>query len=104
MKDQIQKFADRVQTMRRDYYNKQYPKIMMMDPAAADVLVKFGQKYAKLIVKGSVFCFVDMASGNVLKAAGWKAPAKGVRGNINDASDGMNAVNVYGANYITGRG
>ena len=30
----------------------------------------------------SVVCFVDKATGNILKAAGWKAPAKGARGNI----------------------
>lgn len=33
----------------------------------------------------SVHCFVDPSNGNIYKAAGWNAPAKGVRGNINDA-------------------
>ena len=30
----------------------------------------------------SVHCFIDNLTGDVYKAAGWKAPAKGVRGNI----------------------
>jgi len=30
----------------------------------------------------SVYCFVEKATGNILKAAGWKTPAKGARGNI----------------------
>lgn len=30
----------------------------------------------------SAFCFVDYA-GNIYKPAGWKAPAKGIRGNLN---------------------
>jgi len=30
----------------------------------------------------SVYCFVEKATGNVLKSAGWKAPAKGARANI----------------------
>ncbi len=30
----------------------------------------------------SVICFVEIATGNVLKAASWAAPAKGVRGHI----------------------
>jgi hypothetical protein len=30
----------------------------------------------------SCYCFVEKATGNVLKSAGWKAPAKGARANI----------------------
>lgn len=30
----------------------------------------------------SVYCFIENETGNILKAAGWKAPAKGVRGNL----------------------
>lgn len=30
----------------------------------------------------SVHCFIDNVTGDVYKAAGWKAPAKGIRGNI----------------------
>jgi len=32
----------------------------------------------------SVHCFVEIATGNIYKAAGWNAPAKGIRGNIQD--------------------
>jgi hypothetical protein len=34
----------------------------------------------------SVYGFVDKTTGNAYKAASWKAPAKGVRGNIFDDS------------------
>lgn len=30
----------------------------------------------------SVHCFIDAETGDVLKSAGWKAPAKGARGNL----------------------
>ncbi len=30
----------------------------------------------------SVHCFIDAETGDLLKAAGWKAPAKGARGNL----------------------
>jgi hypothetical protein len=37
---------------------------------------------------GSVYCFIEKDTGIILKAAGWKAPAKGGRGSIwNDACD-----------------
>jgi hypothetical protein len=29
-----------------------------------------------------VHCFVEIATGDIYKAAGWNAPAKGVRGNL----------------------
>lgn len=46
-----------------------------------------GRKYAKIALTKPdgyrmVYCFVDIATGNILKAAGWKAPAVGIRGNI----------------------
>jgi hypothetical protein len=42
----------------------------------------------------SVFCFVD-ADGNILKAAGWKAPAKGIRSTL--ATVDMAKVDPYGS-------
>lgn len=53
-----------------------------------------GQKFARIVDKrsngNSVLCFVDLENGNILKAAGWKAPEpkRHVRGNIaNGAAD-----------------
>jgi hypothetical protein len=40
------------------------------------VMVNYGQR--------SVHAFVDPTTGDVLKAAGWKSPAKGVRYNLLD--------------------
>jgi hypothetical protein len=48
----------------------------------------------------SVFCFIRIADGAVLKAEGWKKPAKHVRGSIY-VNAGQDAINTYGANYIT---
>src|ERR1700677_1982024 len=50
-----------------------------------------GPKYARIVCEEgppdrvssrSVVCFVNLANGDILFAAGWKGPAKGVRGNI----------------------
>jgi len=66
----------------------------------------FGKKYAKLIksenhggniVGRSAFCFIDLATGDILKAASWAAPAKGVRGNI---AKGLGGLTPYGAIYF----
>jgi hypothetical protein len=65
-----------------------------------------GRKYAKIVREdeggggGSVHCFVEIATGNILKAASWKAPAKHARGNINDEDGGRSALGPYGAVYL----
>ena len=43
----------------------------------------------------SVFCFIERETGDILKAASWKAPAKGVRGNL--ATVDMSKVDPYGS-------
>jgi hypothetical protein len=39
------------------------------------------------LVNRHVHAFVEIETGDLLKAAGWKAPAKGARGNILDDAD-----------------
>jgi MoaA/NifB/PqqE/SkfB family radical SAM enzyme len=47
-----------------------------------------GSKFYRVVTTSwgsqSVHCFVDR-DGNIYKSASWKTPAKGIRGNINDA-------------------
>lgn len=49
-----------------------------------------GRKFVRIVMSTggdagrSVHCFVDLRTGDVLKAAGWKAPAKGARFNLLD--------------------
>ena len=72
------------------------------------ILIEFGRRYAKLISADvrngvesakSVYCFVDMNNGDILKAATWRAPAKHARGNVL-RPDRMQSVTAYGANYL----
>ncbi len=59
-----------------------------------------GSRNARIVTEQgqrSVFCFVDLDNGNILKAAGWKAPAKGSRGNI---VNGASQVGEHGAAYL----
>lgn len=50
--------------------------------------VETGRKYVKLVSNRSgsrsVWCFVEKETGDILKAASWKAPAKHSRGNVKD--------------------
>ena len=66
--------------------------------------VKKGRKYCKIVSDNSVCAFVDMNTGDVYKPAGWKAPAKHVRGNIFSTDNGMEAVStasfIYSVRYL----
>ncbi len=72
------------------------------------VLVERGPKYARIVrfseqtvggkketVERSAYAFIDLATGDVLKPAGWKGPAKHARGNILDGT-GLKSVTPYG--------
>jgi hypothetical protein len=68
-----------------------------------------GPKYAKLVSRSvtgsacSVYCFIELATGDIYKAAGFNKPAKHARGNIRegDASNWWKgALTVYGAAYL----
>lgn len=62
------------------------------------------KKYVRIVVSSSeydrsVYCFVDKTTGDVLKSASWKAPAKGVRGNIFNPDHGLTRMGPFGAAY-----
>jgi hypothetical protein len=62
--------------------------------------VKPGPVYDKVTSGGSVFCFVTKA-GEVLKAASWKAPAKGVRFLLADITPEFIAEKIVAHGYAT---
>ena len=74
--------------------HEDYEKWSPFDIKRADISVKPGSKFIKIIRDHSVWGFVakadgthkglPMKMGDVLKAAGWSAPAKHTRGNIFD--------------------
>jgi hypothetical protein len=45
---------------------------------------------------GSIVCFIDKATGDILKPASYKVPAKHARGNIGSVDDGMEAIDGGG--------
>ena len=63
-----------------------------------------GKKFVRIVSVGSgnrsAYCFIEIATGNILKPDGWKGPAKGVRGNIADPDGSWGkGVGPYGAAY-----
>jgi hypothetical protein len=66
-----------------------------------------GKRYVRIVMdaKGSksVHAFVDVENGDLLKAAGWKAPAKGARGNLIDGLDEVQARFTWSSGYLYAR-
>ncbi len=91
----LQTFIDGCQRIHTAHMER-YPNV----PASV-ISARSGKRYVKIImnangVGGSVHCFVDATNGDVLKAAGWKAPAKHARGNIFDEHNGLGSMGEYG--------
>lgn len=65
-----------------------------------------GVKNVRIIMKargdkgGSVHAFVSLETGDLLKAAGWKAPAKGARGNLVTDLDAVKARFDWSGGYL----
>lgn len=68
----------------------------------ARLTLEMGRKYVRVVrtegqgIGRSVHCFINTENGDVLKAASWKTPAKGARGNIFTKNLGVDA---YGGHY-----
>lgn len=72
---------------------------------AARFSLEIGKRYIRVVChmteqSSSVHCFVDIENGDVLKAAGWKRPAKHARGNIFDADNGLKNMGPFGPAYL----
>lgn len=68
--------------------------------------MKEGPRFVKIISKvqsgsgTSAWAFIDKTTGDVLKPASWRAPAKHTRGNIFDQDNGLRSVGPYGPAYL----
>lgn len=99
VQDLTMKYAQRVEQKLHEAYSFRMPE------DRPKVLVETGRKYFKLVTdhghQQSVHSFVDRVTGDVLKAAGWNSPAKGVRYNLLTQLEEM-PVDAYGS-YLYAR-
>lgn len=91
---EIAAFVTEIQAMLEDHFSKTYKLV-----PTPTIRLDQGRRYARIVVDGSAFRFVDRTNGNILKAASWKAPAEHARGNVL-RSDRMNSVTPYGVVYL----
>ena len=88
-------FFEGVKQISLGYFAKQYPNVKP-DEFSFQRL----QKRIRIVRAGACHCFVDLATGDVLMGASWKAPAKHARGNIFDEKNGLGSMGPYGPAYL----
>ena len=92
-----------------DNIQKDYAKLGMTHRTSLDLSLKPGRKFIKVVEGTRVWGFiakvdgthkgVPMLKGDILKAAGWSAPAKHSRGSIFD-SEMHKSFSWTGPNYL----
>lgn len=74
-------FIAATQAMINEYYAAHFAQ-----NAVPTLEIMTGPKFYRVVRvspgERSVFCFIEKSTGNILKAAGWKGPAKTARGSI----------------------
>jgi hypothetical protein len=83
-------------------------RLSLSDRSRPTLSIQEGPKNIRVVIADdygarSVFCFIERATGSVLKDAGWKSPEKrNPRSNINDADFGASGITGYGTTYLRG--
>lgn len=93
--DRLCSFLQLAQTKIDEHYKTNFPAL-----TPDNLTVHEGKKFVKVVKGGSVYCFINKQTGDVLKAASWNAPAKHARGNIFNDDFGMNGITVWGGTYL----
>lgn len=94
----VASWLERAQAGVKAYHDRLCPNL----PGRHSVLeVMRGPRYWRVVAvtdgQRSAFAFLDTKSGDVLKPAGWKGPAKHARGNVLSGPDGVSG---SGAHYL----
>ena len=99
---QVAGFLAAVEQMHAEYLNASAPNIACQ--FACSFKAEEGPKYIRVVKSDvgqqSAWCFIRKEDGAILKCAGWKAPAKHARGNINGPDFGVSFVGPHGPAYL----
>lgn len=95
----LSEFVVALQVLINEHY-----KVNLANLTPPIISVENGTKNVRIVrtdnggTSRSVHCFIQKDNGDILKPAGWKAPAKHARGNI--YVDLLKGVTVWGTDYL----
>lgn len=103
----LDSFMAGAQNIVNAYYQKNFANSPHMIPPTLEAT--HGERYVRIasvergkdgtINSRSAHTFIDKHTGDVLKPSGWKAPAKGARGNVHDEHNGLRRMTQFGPEY-----
>ena len=96
----VKEYVIYVQKNLDDYHSKHFPTL-----GHPVLTVENGMRFARIVKSDegshrSVFGFVDRNTGDILKAASWKAPAAIPRGNVLDKTTWERSHSPWGVAYV----
>lgn len=91
----LQTYVQGCKQITEEHRRKNYPNV-----SPDEWRLDWGKVRVRVVQQNSAHSFVDMATGDVLKCAGWKSPAKHARGNIYDEKNGLGSMEPYGPAYL----
>lgn len=94
----LNEFVAALQKMQNDHYAEKFSNL-----TPPTVTVMNGIKNVRIVNVGehqrTAYAFIEKETGNILKPAGWNAPAKHPRGNIYHENM-LDGCNPYGVRYL----
>jgi hypothetical protein len=120
--ERIENFLQLVNQNMHNHYRNNFPSTYAETSGDHQyVIADTGRKFLRIASVNrdgnmrSVYCFIALADGNtksmgsystgdIMKPATWKAPAKHSRGSVLADDFGLSCVGPYGVDYLTGGG
>lgn len=105
----LENFRIALENLCNEHLQKNFDKLAVVEKIRIDL--EHGTKFVRVVrrsicladglpINGSAHCFVEVETGKIFKAAGWKAPEKkNPRGSIYNANP-LEGVTVYGVVYL----
>ena len=83
MDTKIQNYISEIQNAEKIYWSSNGYDMTKIPEITVTKAKKFYKIWIKTFGQTSIHCFVDF-EGKIYKPATWQAPAKGIRGNVNN--------------------
>jgi hypothetical protein len=94
----LRDFLTKLTAMVAAHFAEHLPNV----PPPSFVVDPGGKKFLRVVKvdnQRSVYCFISVADGGIMKPASWKAPAPSARGNIYNAEP-LKGCGPYGVAYL----